>query len=73
MSAMPCPEYNRLRQHYEAALRHWGHVILSPDARLVGARARQAAEIRQTAFGERDAAKERLDAHTLTCPACKRL
>jgi hypothetical protein len=25
---MPCPEYNRLRQHYEAALRDWGHVLL---------------------------------------------
>jgi hypothetical protein len=68
---MSCPEYNRLRQHYETALRNWGHVLLSADANLVGALARQAAAIRQTAFEERNAAKERLDAHTLSCPACK--
>lgn len=67
---MPCPEYNRLRHNYEAAIRHWGRVILSPDAHLVGALARQAAEIKQKAFDERDAAKKRLSDHTRTCPAC---
>jgi hypothetical protein len=67
---MSCPEYNRLRQHYEAALRYWGHVLLSPDANLVGAPARQATEIKQKAYTERNAAKERLGAHMLTCPAC---
>jgi hypothetical protein len=52
-SAMRCSEHNRLRQHYEAALRNWGHVILSPDANLVGALSRQAAEIKQKPFDER--------------------
>jgi hypothetical protein len=67
---MPCPEYLRLQQHYEGAIRHWGYVILSPDAHLVGALARQAAEVKRKAFDERNAAKERLSAHTLTCPTC---
>jgi hypothetical protein len=43
---MPCPECNRLRQHYEAALRQWGHLLLSLDAHLVGAAARQNAGIK---------------------------
>jgi hypothetical protein len=68
--AMPCPEHLRLRQLYEAALRYWGRVILSSDANLVGALARQAAQIKQTAFADRNAAKKRLDDHSLTCPTC---
>ena len=67
---MSCLEYNRLRQHYQAALRHWGRVLFSPDAHLVGTAARKAAEIKQKAFDERNAAKERLSAHALFCPAC---
>jgi hypothetical protein len=42
---MPCSEYNRLRRHYEAAIRHWGHVLLSQDAHLMGALTRQAAGV----------------------------
>jgi hypothetical protein len=67
---MRCPEHNRLRQHYEAALRHWGHVLLSLDSHLVGKAARQAAEVKQKAFDDRNAAKERLDDHPLTCSIC---
>jgi hypothetical protein len=67
---VPCPEYNRLRQHYEAALHHWGHLLLSLDARLVGTVARQAAEIKHKAFDERNAVKERLSARALSCPVC---
>jgi hypothetical protein len=67
---MLCPEYFRLHQHYEAAIRQWGHIMLSPDAHLLGALARRAAEVKQKAFDERNAAKERLSAHTLSCPAC---
>jgi hypothetical protein len=67
---MVCLEYNRLRQHYEAAIRRWEHVLLAPDAKLVGALARQAAEVKRKAFEERDAAKERLSAHELTCSTC---
>jgi hypothetical protein len=62
--SMSCPEYNRLRQLYEATLRRWGHVRFSPDARLVSI------EARQKVFDERRVAKERLSAHTLSCPAC---
>jgi hypothetical protein len=61
---MYCPEYNRLRQRYEAAIRFWGHAVLSPDAR-------ETAEIKQEAYRERDAAKRRLSDHKSTCPACK--
>jgi hypothetical protein len=67
---MPCPEYNRLRQHYEEALRHWGHLLFSLGAHLVGAAVRQATGIKQKAFDERNAAKERLSSHVLSCPAC---
>jgi hypothetical protein len=67
---MSCPEYNRLRQHYQEALRHWGHVLFSLDAHLVGTAARKAAEIKQKAFEERNAAKERWTSHTLTCQSC---
>jgi hypothetical protein len=65
---MHCPEYNHLRQRYEAAIRFWGQVILSPDA---GALIPQTAEIKQKAFRERDAAKKRLSDHMLICPTCK--
>jgi hypothetical protein len=67
---MRCPEHNRLQQHYEAALRHWGNVLFSLDADFVGTAARQAAEVKQKAFEERNAAKERLDAHVRVCAAC---
>jgi hypothetical protein len=63
---MRCPEYNRLQQHYEAALRHWGYLLLS-DANLVGAPARQVAELKAKAFEERNVAKERWTSHTLAC------
>jgi hypothetical protein len=55
------PEYDRLRQHYEAAIRRWGHFLLSPDAHPVEAGA---------GIEQRNAAKERLSAHALSCPAC---
>jgi hypothetical protein len=67
---MPCPEYNRLRQQYEAALRHWGHLLLSLDAHLVGTVATKAAELLKKAFDERNAAKVRLSAHAFSCPTC---
>jgi hypothetical protein len=57
---MECHGYIRLRQHYEAVLRHWGQVILSPGAESNSATARLAAEIKQRAFEERNAANERM-------------
>jgi hypothetical protein len=65
-----CLEYNRLRQHYEAALLHWGQLLLSLDAHPVARAARQTAGIKQKALEERNAATERLSAHVLSCPAC---
>jgi hypothetical protein len=35
-AAKPCPEYLRLQEHYEAALRRWGYVLQSQHAGLVG-------------------------------------
>ena len=67
---MSCPENNRLRQQYDVALRRWGQVLLSADSNLIGAVARQAFEVKQKAFEERNAAKERLDAHVQACSAC---
>jgi hypothetical protein len=67
---MLCPEYIRLRQDYEAAIRHWGHVILSADAQPVGAHSRQAARIKENAFLKRNAAMERVNAHKRACPTC---
>jgi hypothetical protein len=60
---MSCPEYNRLRQHYQEALRHWGHVLFSLDAHLVGTAARKAAEIKQKAF-ERGTLPRNVGPHT---------
>ena len=35
--AMTCPEYSRLRQLYEAALRRWAQTESLPGSELVGA------------------------------------
>jgi hypothetical protein len=69
---MPCPEYARLRQLYEAALRHWGQILLSSEGtELVGAPGRLAAELKQKALYERDAANGRMRLHKQDCPVCK--
>jgi hypothetical protein len=47
------------------ALRQWGHVLYSRISHFVDI------EVRQKVFDERSAAKERLNAHALSCPACK--
>jgi hypothetical protein len=65
-----CPENNRLRQRYEAAIRHWGNVILFSDVDSLGTLIPQAAEVKHKAYIERDAAKKRLSDHMLTCGAC---
>jgi len=68
---LPCPEYVRLRQRYESALRHWGEVLLPQDSELVGAWARQRAQLTQDVLEERDAANERMRVHERSCPACR--
>jgi hypothetical protein len=67
---MACFEYDRLRLHYEASLRRWGQVLLSPVAESVGAPARVAAEVKQKALVERDAASDRMRLHKQTCSLC---
>jgi hypothetical protein len=67
---MACREYIRLRHHYEAALRHWAHVLLSPVTGSTGAAARLAAQIKQKAFEERNAAYDRMCLHEQNCPVC---
>jgi hypothetical protein len=67
---MACYEYDRLRQHYEAALRHWGHVLRSPIAESAGTSARIAGEVKQKALIERNAANDRMTLHKQTCAVC---
>jgi len=64
---MYCPEYNRLRQLYEVAIRNWGLVIFSPDSNSLIA---LTAEIKDKAYRDRDDAKRRLSDHIGTCPVC---
>jgi hypothetical protein len=45
--------------------------MLASNETLVSALARQAAEIRQKAFAERDAAKNRMLFHQQSCAMCK--
>jgi hypothetical protein len=71
-AAMPCLEYIRLRQLYEAALRYWGQILLSPKAtELFDAPARHAAQLRQNALDERDAAGALLFVHEQHCSVCR--
>jgi len=67
---MACHEYIRLRQHYEAFLRHWGQVLLSAGDEPIGTPARLAAEVKQKALEERNAANARMCLHKQTCPVC---
>ena len=68
---MTCPEYERLLKLYEAALRHWGHVIWSSKADASGIPERLASEVKQRAYNERNEAHERIRAHKQTCSVCK--
>jgi hypothetical protein len=65
---MACDQYIRLRQHYEAALTDWEHVLLSQGARENSPPA--VVEMKKKALEVRNAAKERMDVHKLSCPFC---
>jgi hypothetical protein len=67
---MYCPEYNRLRPLYEVAIRQWGHIILSPNSDSLATPI--SLEAKEKAYRERDAAKERLNDHALSCLTCNR-
>jgi hypothetical protein len=66
---MACPEYIRLRQHYEASLRQWRQIPVSTAA-AIDAQARLAAEVKQKALLERNAANDRLCLHRQACAVC---
>jgi hypothetical protein len=65
---MACDQYIRLGQHYEAALTHWEHVLSSQGALENSLPA--VVEMKKKAREERNAAKERMDVHRLSCPFC---
>ena len=45
---MSCPEYLRLRQHYDAALRPWAQIeVSSHEFEVIGASARMAEKVRR--------------------------
>jgi hypothetical protein len=64
---MACLEYLRLRQDYEASLRHWAQAMLS-QAEEEGV---TASELRLKAYQNRSAAKGKLGLHKESCPTCK--
>jgi len=63
-----CPDYIRLRQHHEAALTHWEHVLSSQGALENPPPA--VLEMKKKALEERNAAEERMILHQRTCPIC---
>jgi hypothetical protein len=65
---MACDRYNRLRQHHEAALTHWEHVLSSQGALENSPPA--VVEMKKKALEERNAAEERMVLHQRTCPVC---
>jgi hypothetical protein len=70
-AAMPCPEYIRLRTHYEAALRRWGDLLLAQRAGLLVGDVERALEIRKDAADARDATSKRVEEHKRSCPVCR--
>jgi hypothetical protein len=62
---MLCPEYPRLLQRYEVALRRWAQLECNESNVRVSAGIEK-----KKALDERDAAKERLNLHVRTCPTC---
>jgi hypothetical protein len=58
---MACPEYIRLQQLYEVAIRRWAQVQASLSE-----------EVRQRVLAERNAAKNRLVFHQQNCNKCRK-
>jgi hypothetical protein len=69
----PRPEYLRLRQHYDEALRRWAQIELSSyRPGLIDASARLAELVRQKALDEKNAAIQRMRFHEQNCPTSTR-
>jgi hypothetical protein len=64
---MPCPEYLRLEERYEAALRNWVQSMAS-----FGQPKYLTVQARQKASDERNAAKNLVWVHEESCPICRR-
>ena len=70
---MSCPEYLRLREHYEAALLRWVQIDLSfSGSEFINVSAMLLEGVKQQALKERNAAKERMDLHEQNCLICNR-
>jgi radical SAM superfamily enzyme len=67
---MDCHVYVRLREHYEAALKHSRHVILSIGEKPDSAQARLDAQLKKKALEELNDATDRMHLHKQTCQAC---
>jgi hypothetical protein len=63
---MPCPEYLRLEQRYEAALLNWVQSMALSQAKYLTMQARQ------KALDERNAAKILVSVHEESCSICRR-
>jgi hypothetical protein len=63
---MPCPEYLRLEQRYEVALRNWVQSLASSQPNYL------AAQARQKALDEKNAAKNHVWVHEESCSICRR-
>ena len=68
--ALPCADYVRLRQQYDAALQRWGDVLLAQHAGLLDGDVQSALKYRKNVADERDAANQRLEDHKRSCPVC---
>ena len=67
LASMPCPEYLRLEERYEAALRNWVQSMAS-----LGQPKYQTVQARQKALDERKAAKNLVWVHEESCSICRR-
>lgn len=64
---MHCPDYLRLQQRYEAALRNWVQSVP-----LFGQTTYQIMQARQKALDESNEAKDRVWVHEQSCSICLR-
>jgi hypothetical protein len=67
---MPCSEYLRLQQRYEAALHHWAEIMESSE--LLGQPMYLTVKVRQRAMDNQKAAKNSLNVHEQGCSICRR-
>lgn len=69
-AAIPCSEYVRLRQLYEAALRHLGHIMLATKGNQSIGPATQDS-LKKQAEQDRNIARQRIQFHQQNCAVCR--